>query len=116
MARRRGRPADGSGPGDEPAEVPDPGGEPGPPDLSSRHRRTLEAIFERPTRPDIPWRDVEALFVALGGEITEGRGSRRRVALRGVRAVFHEPHPEKVTDRGAVKGVRDFLERAGIRP
>jgi hypothetical protein len=87
-----------------------------PPHLSSRHRRTLEAVFERPLRPDIPWRDIENLFVALGGEVSEGRGSRVRVALNGERAVFHEPHPERVTDRGAIKDVREFLERAGVRP
>ncbi len=34
----------------------------------------------------------------MGAEITEGRGSRVRVALKGVRAVFHRPHPEKETD------------------
>ena len=44
---------------------------------------------------NIPWSDVEALFVALGAEVTEGHGSRVRVALNGVRAVFHRPHPEK---------------------
>jgi hypothetical protein len=30
------------------------------------------------------------------------------------RAVFHEPHPERVTDKGAVKSVREFLLNAGI--
>src|SRR5947209_3184339 len=71
-------------------------------DPSARHRRTLAAVFARPTRGDIPWRDIEALFVALGGSVTTGRGSRRRVKLGERHAVFHEPHPEKVTDKGAV--------------
>ena len=84
--------------------------------LNARRRATLEAIFERPTRPDIPWRDVESLFEALGGVVSQGSGSRRRVALRGVRAVFHEPHPDRVTDRGAVTSVRDFLRQAGFVP
>ena len=61
--------------------------------MDSKHRKTLEA--------NIPWRDIEALFVALGAEITDGNGSRRRVALQGVRAVFHRPHPRKETDKGA---------------
>jgi hypothetical protein len=30
------------------------------------------------------------------------------------KAVFHEPHPEKETDKGAVKSVREFLLKAGI--
>jgi HicA toxin of bacterial toxin-antitoxin, len=76
----------------------------------------LEAIFERPTRSDIPWRDIERLFEALGGTVASGRGSRRRVRLGERRAVFHEPHPERVTDKGAVEDVRAFLQGAGVRP
>lgn len=53
---------------------------------------------------------------AAGAEITEGSGSRLRVALNGVRAVFHRPHPRKETDKGAVRSVRRFLTEAGIRP
>ena len=83
--------------------------------MDSKHRKTLEAIFEKPERSNIPWRDIEALFIALGAEITEGNGSRRRVALKGVRAVFHRPHPRKETDKGAIKSVRKFLEAAGVK-
>jgi hypothetical protein len=86
------------------------------PKLSSRHRRTLEALFERPVRSDIPWHDIEALFTALGGSVSAGSGSRRRVKLREGRATFHEPHPERVTDKGAVEDVRDFLLTVGVRP
>jgi hypothetical protein len=82
--------------------------------MNARHRRTLAAIYERPERSDIVWRDIEALFVALGAEVSEGSGSRVRVALNGVRAVFHRPHPERVTDKGAVKSVRRFLGEAGV--
>jgi len=84
--------------------------------LSAKHWRTLETVFERPERSDIAWRDIESLFVALGGEVSEGTGSRVRVALGGVRAVFHRPHPERVTDKGAVKSVRRFLQSAGVEP
>jgi len=84
--------------------------------VDSKHQKTLEAIFEKPERANILWRDVEALLIALGAEITDGNGSRRRVALKGVRAVFHRPHPRKETDKGAVKSVRRFLEAAGVKP
>lgn len=60
--------------------------------------------------------DIEALFAACGAEISEGNSSRVRVALNGVRAVFHRPHPQKETDKGAVKSVRRFLTEAEIRP
>jgi hypothetical protein len=84
--------------------------------LSRKYQATLEAVFATPTQAAIAWRDIEALFVACGGEISEGEGSRVRVALNGVRAVFHRPHPRKETDKGAVKSVRRFLTEAGITP
>ena len=84
--------------------------------MQDKHRKTLEAIFEVPERANIPWRDVEALFVALGAAVSEGRGSRVRVALNDVRAVFHRPHPRKEADKGTVKSVRRFLQEAGITP
>ena len=84
--------------------------------MDRKHRKTLEAIFEKPERANIAWRDVEALFIALGAEISEGSGSRVRVALKDVRAVFHRPHPRKETNKGAVKSVRRFLEAAGVQP
>lgn len=71
-------------------------------------------IFADPLRSNILWSDIEGLMGALGAEISEGRGSRVRVALNGVRAVFHRPHPEKETDKGAVRSVRRFLQEAGI--
>lgn len=82
--------------------------------MNAKHRKTLEAIFARPERADIVWRDIETLFVALGGEVSEGSGSRVRVALLGIRAVFHRPHPQKEANKGAVKAVRRFLQEAGI--
>jgi len=84
--------------------------------MNSRHEKTLKSIFERPERADIAWREIESLFIALGAEISEGNGSRIRVALKGVRAVFHPPHPQKETDKGAVRSVRRFLETAGVKP
>jgi hypothetical protein len=83
--------------------------------LSRKHQATLEAVFADPVRAGIIWRDIEALFAACGAEITEGQGSRVRVALDGVRAVFHRPHPQKETDKGAVKSVRRFLLEAEIQ-
>jgi len=84
--------------------------------MDSKHRKTLEAIFEKPERANIAWKDIEALFIALGAEISEGSGSRVRVALKGVRAVFHRPHPRKEANKGAVKSVRKLLEAAGAKP
>jgi len=84
--------------------------------MNRKHQKTLDSIFELPTRSGISWRDIETLFDACGGEITEGEGSRVRVALNGVRAVFHRPHPKPETDKGAVVSVRRFLSEAGVKP
>lgn len=84
--------------------------------MDNKHQRVLEAFFEKPERANIDWKDIEVLFLALGAEISEGNGSRVRVALKGVRAVFHRPHPRKETNKGAVKSVRKFLEAAGVKP
>jgi hypothetical protein len=84
--------------------------------VDRKHLKTLEAIFEKPERANIAWRDIESLFIALGAEVSEGSGSRVRVALKDVRAVFHRPHPRKETNKGAVKSVRRFLEAAGVKP
>ena len=83
---------------------------------TGRHRNTLNEIFERPTRAGLAWSRIEKLFLALGARVSEGRGSRIRVYLNGVRAVFHRPHPRKEVGRGALRSVQKFLKMAGVGP
>jgi len=83
--------------------------------MNSRNKKTLTAIFQEPVRSDINWSEIESLLISLGAEVSEGSGSRVRVALNGVRAVFHRPHPKKNTDKGAIKSVRRFLLTAGVK-
>jgi hypothetical protein len=82
--------------------------------VKGKHRRTLEAIYAEPIRASLAWHDIEALLAALGAELSEGRGSRLRVALHGVRAVFHRPHPAKEASIAMVRSVRRFLSEAGV--
>jgi hypothetical protein len=70
------------------------------------------AYFPAPVPAGLRWADIEALFLALGAAVSEGAGSRVRVALNGVRAVFHRPD----TRQAAVRSVPDFLTAAGISP
>lgn len=84
--------------------------------MNGKHAKTLDAVFADPVRSSVLWSDVETLFRALGGDISEGRGSRVRVSLNGIDAVFHRPHPQKETDKGALKSVRRFLTEAGYAP
>ena len=84
--------------------------------MNEKQRQTLQKVFEKPERGGISWNDIEGLFIALGAEVTEGKRSRVRVALNDVRAVFHRPHPERVTNKGSVKSVRRFLMESGVKP
>ena len=83
--------------------------------MNKKHTKTLNKIFEKPERSDISWKDIEALIIALGGEISEGQGSRVRIFLKGTRAVFHRPHPQRITTKGAIRSVRRFLREAEVR-
>jgi hypothetical protein len=82
--------------------------------MNKKQQRILAAIFKDPVSPNIRWDDIESLFINLGADITEGRGSRIRVELNEEDAVFHRPHPQRETDKGALKSVRKFLEKVGI--
>ena len=84
--------------------------------MNKKQRQTLQKIFEKPERSDVSWDDIEGLFLSLGAELTEGKGSRVRVALNDVRAVFHRPHPAREINKGSVKSVRRFLIESGVKP
>ena len=83
--------------------------------VNAKQKKVYAAIFKNPVQSDIEWKDIESLLKAFGAKISEGNGSRVRIELNGERAVFHRPHPEKVTDKGAVKAARKFLENAGAK-
>lgn len=83
--------------------------------MNSKQKNVYEMIFKDPVQSNIEWRDIENLLLSLGAIISEGNGSRVRIELNGVRAVFHRPHPEKVTDKGAVKSMRKFLDNSGVK-
>jgi hypothetical protein len=82
----------------------------------AKHDTTLQGIFKTPTKANLKWRDIESLLKHLGATMTEGKGSRVRVMLNNVAAVFHRPHPRKEASKGSVESVREFLENAGIEP
>jgi len=84
--------------------------------LNKKHQLTIEAIFDKPTRSGIVWLEIEVMLKALGAEISEGSGSRIRIALNNRKAVFHRPHPRKETDKGAVASMRRFLTASGVTP
>lgn len=83
--------------------------------MHSRHRRTLDAIFEAPVRSDIRWTAVESLVKALGGKVKKREGSRVAFVLNGRTAVFHRPHPGPAAKKWTIRDLRDFLELAGVK-
>lgn len=84
--------------------------------MRKKHTETLNAIFHTPILSNVKWSDIESLFISLGARVTEGRGSRVKVFLNDRVSVFHRPHPQKETDKGALVSVRRFLEEAGVKP
>ena len=85
--------------------------------MNSKQAATLKKIFTKPTCSNLKWKDIESLLISQDAVITEGRGSRVRVALNGVKAIFHEPHPTgKNVCKCTVEDVRSFLENAEIFP
>ena len=73
--------------------------------MNKKHLKTWDKLWHDPVLSGIVWSDIEAMLMALGAEISEGNGSRVRIKLNDVRAVFHRPHPENTTDKGAVKSI-----------
>ena len=84
--------------------------------MRAKHRKTLKAIFIRPTLASIPFADIEALIQALGGSVTESEGSRIRVDLNGITWRCHRPHPGKEARRYQVEEARELLICAGVMP
>ena len=85
--------------------------------MPSKHQKTLAAIFAKPTRANIHYRDVEAMLVWLGAEVVVSRsGSRVFLELNGEGHSYHRPHPGKELSRETVRDLRDFLSSAGMEP
>ncbi len=82
--------------------------------MKRKHRKTLELIFARPASGNIRWQAVEALFVALGADISERKGSRVAVVLFDEVRIFHRPHPSPNADKGAIASIRKWLESNGV--
>ncbi len=84
--------------------------------MKDKHARTLKLIFSRPVSGNVKWPAIEALFKELGAKVTEAEGSRVTVVLFDQVRVFHRPHPQPDTDKGAVANIRKWLEANGVKP
>lgn len=84
--------------------------------MKTKHTKTLIAIYAKPTTATLEWVRIEALLLALGCRVIEGRGSRVRFEFQGRVVAFHRPHPAKEAKPYQVEQARDFLLAIGFKP
>lgn len=84
--------------------------------MNAKHRKTLAALFVRPTPVDLAFADIESLVQALGGQIREGAGSRIAFELLGSRCYLHRPHPGKEARRYQVEELALWFVELGVMP
>jgi hypothetical protein len=84
--------------------------------MKAKHRRILEAIFAIPTRGGIVFSAIEALVIAIGGDVREGEGSRIVFELKGSRRYLHRPHPDKEAKKYQVEELREWFRQLEIIP
>jgi hypothetical protein len=82
--------------------------------MNAKQRKTLQAIFIKPTLSSIAWKDIENLMIALGAKVKEGKGSAGVFILNRKIFPFHRPHPQKEAKRYQIEGLRKFLSEAGV--
>ena len=83
--------------------------------MNSKHTRTLKAIFAKPVSSSIRFSDIEALVIALGGEVREGDGSRVALLLGGGVKHAHRPHPGKEAKQYQIREIKDWLTATGVK-
>lgn len=84
--------------------------------MNSKHVKTLKAIFTDPVSGTIKWALIESLFVAVGCDMVEGKGSHVQAHKDGVIGYFVRPHPNKEAKRYQIRDAREFLTKIGVRP
>ena len=84
--------------------------------MKAKHRKTLAAVFAKPTRGGIVFADIEKLVAAAGGSVREGEGSRVVFEIAGLREYLHRPHPGKEARKYQVETIRAWFESLEITP
>ena len=51
--------------------------------MNTKQRKTLVALFTRPTPASLPFSEIESLVKALGGSVVEREGSRVKIEIKG---------------------------------
>jgi len=84
--------------------------------MDKKQRHTLANIYDNPHGTGVRWKDVEQLFIGLGGYAKWSDPSHLTVELHAHKESFQTPTRDKnavlTTDDG--NKVRDFLSSAGV--
>jgi len=84
--------------------------------MNTKQRKTLNAIFDTPTRSNISFSDIESMVKAMGGKVIEREGSRLILSVSGGLWHTHRPHPSHEAKKYQVESFREFLKLRGIEP
>ena len=84
------------------------------PELTSRHRDTVDEIFRHPTSHNIEWRHVISLLEHVG-EVSEEHNGKVKVTLGPETETFHRPRHKDI-DVQMVVDLRRMLTNAGYNP
>ena len=82
--------------------------------MNKKNSRTLDKLFEHPTRSDVEWNEAMSALKALGATIEPRKGSVVRIRLDGQHTVIHKPHPRKEMGKYLVEAVRDLIVNSGV--
>jgi hypothetical protein len=73
--------------------------------MSSKHRKTYDALHANPVRANISWSDAVSMAQAFGVVVVPGRGSMFSFEWNGASTVLHRPHPGKEMSKPGVRAV-----------
>lgn len=82
--------------------------------MNHHRQKVLQSLFAHPISANIELKDVEHLFIDLGGQV-EDKGDKFIVTLKGQTASFHRPHQHTLS-KDEVGRIRHFLTECGISP
>ena len=82
--------------------------------MNHRHRKVLHGLFSHPVSANIDPKAVQAVFEALGAEVSHTGHGRLNVKLNGHAHAFHDTRHS--LSKEEVVSIRNFLEGAGVDP
>ena len=82
--------------------------------MSKKHDKILQNIFSDRVSGNIHWKEIEALLIHLGAELTEGRGATVVARINNHEFTLHRPHHGATMSKSELHHLRNFLESADV--